>query len=401
MRDACLQTEDFPKGAGWAFKGGRYGITMQNLFSDSHQWRSEKAVRTLKKSDYIYKELPITYRSWKDSKDTPPTMYIDFLVSSCEEDMKSIELIREFGGYILADSYPLHKMLIIEGVPGSGKSILAKILQMCLGSQYYAAVSIKGLVNRFGLGELMGKKLAVMSEAREIDFNILKAIIPILLKIIGQDYIDTEAKHKSVLTELLECKLLMMTNLTPVLPDDTGALAQRVMMIRFDRCFRDTGDEILGLDRKIIDEGLASIIRWHLVGLERLSDRKEFIESTSGIAAKKMLVEQIDPLKVFINTYFKIDNTTDSDKWVVQKDFIRYFRAYLKRIGQPTKESRLKHRASIRNVQSLFPKILKTRRTVDSMTVWLLEGLNPVTVLDMEFVEELSTLDQEDMRGGG
>lgn len=396
MRDACLATTDFEKGRGWAFKGGRYGIIMRNLFSDRHQWRSEKAVRTLKKSDNIYKELPISYREWKDFKDTPPQMYIDFLVSSCEEDISSVELLREFGGYVLADAYPLHKMLILEGVPGSGKSILAKVLQHCLGYEYQAAVSIKGLVNRFGLGTLPGKKLLVMSEAREIDFNTLTAIIPVLLKIVGQDFIDTEAKHKSSMTELLECKIIMMTNRTPVLPDDTGALAQRIIMVRFNQEFRGTPDEILDLDKKIINEGLASIIRWHLKGLERLSARKEFIEPESGLAAKKMLIEQIDPLKMFINTYFKIDTETTPENWMVQKDFNMYFRAYLRRIGQNTDKGKIKHRAAIRNITTLFPKVGKIRKARDEGYTWLLEGLNPKVVLDMEFVEELSLLDEED-----
>lgn len=393
MREACLSVEEFKKGRGWAFADGRYGIIMEDLFSDSYQWQSKKSIRTLKKTDHIYKALPITYKQWNDSENIPPQLYVDFLVSSCEEDISSVELIREFGGYILADSYYLHKLLIIEGIPGSGKSILAKVLQSCLGSPYHVAISISRIVSKFGLGDLPGKKLAVMSEARSIEFSLLRALTPVLLKIVGQDFIDTEAKFKATISELLECKILMLTNQAPVLPDDTGALAQRLILIRLNKCFRGTEEEILGLDKKIIEEGLASIIRWHLIGLEQLSKRKEFIESESGITAKEMLVEQIDPLKTFVNLYFKIDFNTDPQNWISQKDFNRYFRAYLKRIGQPTEEGKIKFRASIRNIQTLFPKVSKTRRRVDAGYKWRLKGLNPIVVLDIEFVEELDMLE--------
>lgn len=391
-REACLSMSEFPKGAGWAFRGGRYGMIMTDIFSDSHQWRSDTAVKTLKKDDYIHKELPITYTEWTESKGIAPKRYIDFLISSSEEDLETVELIREYGGYILADSYYLHKMLILEGVPGGGKSILSKIFQSCIGSAYHSAVSLKGLAGDFGLGTLPGVKLAVMSEARTIDFAVLKAIVPILLKITGQDYVDSTRKGVDAHTELLECKILMLTNRTPVLPDDTGALAQRIMMIKFNKTFRGTSEDVLGLDRLIIKEGLASIIRWHLRGLERLSKRKHFNEPEIGLQAKKNLEAQIDPLRTFIKKYFQLSLEEIAGKYIPQKDFTLYFRAYCKRLGQPTKDTIIQKRASIRSIKTLFPKIyIKRFRTTDSVVPRII-GLLPVINLALEFADELYDL---------
>jgi len=389
-REACLSMADFPKGQGWAFNEGSYGIIMSDIFSDSPQWQSKDSVRTLRKEDYIYKELPVTYKEWTNAE--TPDKYIDFLIGSCEEDLETVELIREYGGYILADSYYIHKMLIIEGVPGSGKSILAKVLQACVGSQYHSAVSISGLANRFGLGTLPGKKLAVMSEARGVDFNTLKALVPILLKIVGQDYVDTEAKGVDIVTELLECKIMMMTNKTPVLPDDTGALAQRLMMIKFNKGFRGTPEEVLGLDRQIIQTGLAGIIKWHLTGLERLSERGVFIEPERGRKAKEALIEQIDPLKNYITKYFTIDFNSTQTEWMRQREFILYFRAYCLRIGQPTTEKSIQKRASIRSVRTLFPNVYVKRIRREDKTVAALAGMIPKIQLGLEFADEIYDL---------
>lgn len=394
LRETCLSMADFRKGRGWAFRGGKYGIDMEGLFGD-FSWEVNKAVKTLNKKDHICKELPITYDQWIATGSNLPIEYIDFLVASCEEDMESVELLREYGGYILADSYYLHKMLILEGVPGSGKSILAKILQAAVGQQYCSAISIAGMTTQFGLGELPGKKLAVMSEARSVDMKSLRALVPVLLKIIGQDYIDTEAKHKNAMTELLECKILMMTNRTPVIPDDTGALSQRLMMARFNRGFRDTKDEILGLDRIILDRGLAGIIKWHLIGLGNLSDRKHFIEPMKGVVAKQSLLEQIDPLKTFIEDFCYIDLDSGLDMWVGQTDFIRFFRAFLRRIGQYTENDfdRVRKRASIRNIRSLYPKVSKRKITRERTQVWVLQYLVMKINLEEEFDMELQEIE--------
>lgn len=390
-REACLSMSDFPKGKGWAFRGGKQGVIMTDIFSDSHQWQSEKAVRTLRKNDYIYKELPITYTEWKNSN-ALPEKYIDFLISSSEEDLETVELIKEYGGYILADSYFLHKMLIVEGVPGGGKSILSKILQACVGSAYHSAVSLGGLAGNFGLGTLPGVKLAVMSEARTVDFATLKAVIPILLKITGQDYVDSVRKGVDAHTELLECKLLLMTNRTPVLPDDTGALIQRLMLIRFNKTFRGTSDDILGLDRVILKTELASIIRWHLQGLEALSKRKYFEEPETGIKVRKMLETQIDPLKTFIKKYFIIDTNKIDTEYITQHEFILYFRAYCKQIGQPTKSTTAQKRGSVRSIKVIFPNVFAKRFRREDRLDTRLVGLTPKINLAFEFADEIDEL---------
>ncbi len=398
LRETCLSMSEFKKGSGWAFRYGKYGLAMDGLFGSgetSEDWTVSKSVKTLSKEDHIHKELPVSYQQWKDSNEYPEE-YVDFLTSSCEEDMESVELLREYGGYILSDSYYLHKMLIVEGVPGCGKSVLAKIYQEMIGHQYSAAVSIMGIGGRFGLGSLPGKKLAVMSEARTADLSALRALVPILLKIVGQDYIDTEDKNVKAQTELLECKILMLANRTPVLPDDTGALSQRILMMRMDKCFRGTDQEILGLDTKILKRGVAGILKWHLTGLENLSKRKEFIEPERGIRAKRRLTEQIDPLKSFIDSFFDIDIDLPVTGCIIQSDFIRYFRAYLRRIGQNTDEdsyTRTQKRASIRNIVSLYPKVEKKRAWTADKRTWFLQGLVAVDDMEMEFVEELSAME--------
>ena len=350
------QYDKFRPGKGWAFKGGKVGIVMDGLFKQP--WRVTDNIKTLSKEHRIYRELPITYEQWKNTNGLPPQFY-DFMLSSMEEDYEKVDVMQEFIGYVFADSYYLHNFMILEGVPGSGKSILIKIIRAALGSKFFTAISLNRMGGQFGLGELPGKKLAVMSEAREINFNQLRSAVPVILKMVGNDPIDIEAKHKMGTTEMLDAKLMIVTNRTPVMPDDTGALTQRMIMIRLHKSFRGTKDEILGLDEMILAAEIPAIIKWALVGLERLSDRKRFELSKRLMSESVYYREQLDPLKTFIEEYFRFEENEDmyKGKWIRGADFTRYFKEYLFRIGQNIALSKVQKRATAPILKNLDKRL--------------------------------------------
>ena len=392
-RAACESRKEFIPGKGWAFKGGKYGMSMDGLFRGT-KWTPDGAIKTLGKTDRIWKELPVTYRDWKKTRRISPERFIDFLLTSTEEDIEVVELLREYGGYVFADSKALHKFLILEGVPGSGKSIFANILGGVIGRDYRAATSINRLSTQFGLGELPGKKLALLSEARAIDFKALKAAVPIFLKVTGNDPVDIEAKYRQNVTEYLDAKLLIITNMMPVLPDDTGALSQRLMICKFNKCFRGTDEEKLGLDNDILRYEKPMVIRWFLEGLARLQHRGHFLIPESSRDVVESFEEQLDPLKSFIERFFSISGDPEKG-WISQTEFIRYFMYYLQRIGQGNakqpRESARK-RGSIRSIKAVIPGAKIHQQRVDGNRVRMIRPLLPNTDLGLEFAEEAEIL---------
>jgi len=397
LKAICESYGTFKPGSGWAFKGGKIGILTTDIFKK--EWTLESGTKTLKREYHICKELPITYDSWKNSNGSPPK-FNDFLVSSCEEDYHKVELIQEYVGYIFSDSYYLHNFLILEGVPGSGKSILLKIIRSCLGPSYYAAASLGRVGGAFGIGELPGKMLAVISEARELDFNLLRAAVPIILKITGNDPVDVEAKYKSALTEVLSCKLMIVTNRTPVIPDDTGALVQRMIMIKLHKSFRGTSEEILGLDDIIVDKEITQIIQWAFRGLERLAKRKQFEISDSIIKESGFYIDRLNPLKAFIADYFTMEEDSNANKWVKSTKFTQHFREYLFRIGQIIKVEKIQKRVSAPNLLSVDGRLRRLTVRDGPDTYAVIEPLIPNKDLDIEFASERSELmpEQEQRR---
>ena len=381
----------FKPGKGWAFKGGKVGIIMTDLFKK--KWKTDDNIKTLKKEYRIYRELPVTYEQWKSNNGMPPK-FNDFLLSSTEEDYEKIDLIQEFMGYIFADSYYLHNFMVLEGVPGSGKSILIKIIRASISSRFFTAISLGRMGGQFGLGELPGKKLAVMSEAREINFNQLRAAVPVILKMVGNDPIDIEAKHKMGTTELLDAKLMIVTNRTPVMPDDTGALTQRMIMLRLHKSFRGTDEEILGLDEEILGEEIPSIVRWSLKGLERLAKRKQFKVAQSIMNESVYYREQLDPLKTFIEQYFTFEQNEDAveGKWIRGSEFTEHFREYLFRIGQNMPITKVQKRASVPVLRNLDKRLTRLKIRDGPDTYAVIYPLVPKMDLEEEYRAERSEL---------
>jgi P4 family phage/plasmid primase-like protien len=387
----CEGFRRFRPGKGWAFKGGKIGILMNDLFKED--WKIESNIKTLKREHKISKELPVTYDQWKQSS-SMPNDFNDFLVSSCEEDYEKVSLFQEFMGYIFADSYYLHNFMVLEGVPGSGKSILIKIIRAALGPRFFTAISLNRMGTQFGLGELPEKKLAVMSEAREINFNQLRAAVPVILKMVGNDPMDIEAKHKMSTTEVLDCKLMVVTNRTPVMPDDTGALTQRMIMVRLHKSFRGTDEEILGLDESIMANEIPAIIKWSLKGLEDLVTRKRFHIPKSVLDESIYYREQLDPLKIFIEEFFRFEKGGPTTEWIPSTKFIDHFHEYLFRIGQVFERSKIVRRASIPVLRSLDKRISRTQVRNGSHTYAAIEPLVPNRDLELEFISERSEIAQ-------
>ena len=403
MRKACLVSAPFPKGKGWAFKGGKTGIIMRDLFSRKTNWRIKNNVRTLLKNDYIFKELPITYKQWVNSQNVMPDKYLDFLESSCQEDLEMVELVREFGGYVLGDSYFIHKMLVIEGVPGSGKSILGKIMQALVGRAYNSAVSINGITDKFGLGTLSGKQLALMSEARSVTFDTANNLTQILLKVIGNEDIDTVKKGVDGITERLDCKMLLLTNSMPKLPDDSGALLQRMLLLHFTKQFRNTDEEVLGLDEKIIRSDLPAMIRWHLKGLERLSKRKVFIEPASSMSIRRKTEVQFKPLQRFVQDYFEVipqqsyskkGSKYFMDTFLSSKEFTMYFFAYCIQLGVSYDLNSIRKKCTITKIRSFYPDVRKKMVRSGSNVSMRILGLEAKTDLAMEFIDEIEGMEE-------
>ena len=106
--------------------------------------------------------VPFTYQTGA----AKPTEWLDFLASVWQEDPDSVALLQEYVGYVLSRRTDMQKMLLLIGPTRSGKGTITPMLTELIGRGHVAGPTLASMGTNFGLSPLIGKPLAIISDAR-------------------------------------------------------------------------------------------------------------------------------------------------------------------------------------------------------------------------------------------
>jgi putative DNA primase/helicase len=201
-----------------------------------------------------------------------PERWLAFLQELCGDDQEAVELLQEFFGYVLTMDTSQQKALLIVGPKRSGKGTIARVLRKLVGCDNVCGPTVTGLAGSFGLQPLIGKPLAIVSDARFHGLGV-PIVVERLLNIIGEDAITIDRKHVSSVTMKLPTRFVFLTNELPQFTDAAAALPSRFMILYLDRSFY--GKEDNQLTDKLLAE-LPGILHWALDGWQRLRERGRF-----------------------------------------------------------------------------------------------------------------------------
>lgn len=95
-----------------------------------------------------------------------PSDWLAFLSSVWDTDTQAIETLQEAFGYWLTTDTSQQKIFLLVGPKRSGKGTIARVLGGLLGKGNIAAPTLGSLGSNFGLAPLIGKPLAIISDAR-------------------------------------------------------------------------------------------------------------------------------------------------------------------------------------------------------------------------------------------
>ncbi|MGW3313354.1 DNA primase family protein [Streptomyces sp. NPDC001073] len=219
-----------------------------------------------------------------------------FLAQVWPDDADAIAALQEWFGYVLSGRTDQQKILLIVGPSRSGKGTIARVLKTLVGKENLAGPTLAGLGTNFGLSTLVGKPLAVISDAR-LSGNDSSQVVERLLTISGEDTIDVDRKYREVWTGKLPTRLMMLSNELPHFGDSSGVIAKRFVLLSMRVSWLGKEDPTLS-DRLIAE--MPGILNWALDGLVRLQRTGRITQPQSSREAVTTMQDTASPTSAFV-----------------------------------------------------------------------------------------------------
>ena len=226
----------------------------------------------------------------------PPARWQEFLDQVLPDDPESVRLLQTWFGYVLTGNTSIQKMLMLVGARRSGKGTVARVLTRLVGPGNVCGPTTSSLAGQFGLQPLIGKGLAIVSDAR-FSGDHMPIVVERLLCISGEDALTVDRKFLGSVTLKLPTRFMFLTNELPKLSESSGALAGRFLILRFTQSFYGREDPFL--TDKLLEER-PGILKWAIKGWHQLRADGRFIEPTSSRAAVEELEDLLSPVGAFV-----------------------------------------------------------------------------------------------------
>ncbi|HTQ38065.1 MAG TPA: phage/plasmid primase, P4 family, partial [Pirellulales bacterium] len=226
-----------------------------------------------------------------------PKEWLSFLHSLWGDDIHSIEVLQEWLGYLLTQDTRYQKILLLLGPKRSGKGTIARVLRELVGRANVAGPTLASFSQNFGLWPLLGKSVAIISDARLSHKSDQAIIAERLLSVSGEDAVTVDRKFLEPVTCKLSTRLIILTNELPRLSDSSGALAGRFIVLRLTESF--FGREDTDLTQKLLVE-LPGILLWAIEGWRRLRERGRFEQPRGGEELVEDMHDLGSPIGAFV-----------------------------------------------------------------------------------------------------
>ena len=167
-----------------------------------------------------------------------------------------------------------------------------------VGRKNCAGPTLNSLSNEFGLAPLIGKPLAVISDARFAGRDA-SVVVERLLSISGEDTLTVNRKYRDQWTGKLPSRLHVLSNELPKLGDASTAIVGRIILLLLSKSWLGRENHEL---ESILQQELSGILNWALEGLHRLTavNGNKFTRLASGEETITAMRDLASPVAAFV-----------------------------------------------------------------------------------------------------
>jgi putative DNA primase/helicase len=217
-----------------------------------------------------------------------------------------IDVLQEWLGYLLLPDTSQHKIALLVGPKRGGKGTIGRVLTRLVGPNNVCNPTLASLGDPFGLQPLLGKTVALVSDARLSGRADLASVAERLLSISGEDAQTVNRKHLSQVTGRLPVRFTIMSNELPRLTDMSGALAGRLLVLRMTESWY--GKEDTKLTGRLLRE-LPGILLWAMRGWVRLRERGYFVQPRGAAGLVEQMEDLASPVAAFVRDHCDVGVT--------------------------------------------------------------------------------------------
>jgi putative DNA primase/helicase len=232
-----------------------------------------------------------------------PRDWREFLKALWPKDPQSRKALAQWFGYVVSGRLDLQKILLLIGPTRAGKGLIARILGALIGPKNVAAPTLSSLGGDFGLAPLIGKPLAVISDAR-LSGRHGSIVMERLLSISGEDFLTVNIKYREQWTGKLPSRVFLISNELPEFGDASGAIANRFIVLLLSKSW--LGKEDIELEMRIRAR-LSGVLNYALMGLAQLERKGRFMQPQSSTEAIIALLDLVSPVRAFVRDCCELD----------------------------------------------------------------------------------------------
>lgn len=258
------------------FKNGMYDPITQTMYPHKPEY-------------FSINQIPYEYR--EDVTYTGST--VERFLKGIFPDDQDREMFLAYSGYCMTRDTHLQKFLVLQGVPGSGKSTAINLLIEAVGKDNISCITLQDLNERFTPTELLGKLLNACADLPKTALEQVDA----LKRITGEDQIKGEYKGGEVFRFSSYAKLIFSANEMPVsLDEKSDAFFRRILLIDVAR----KGEYIDGLKRKLKAE-IPEFIKACMDALSKLYQEHREIDSPNSKRLVHEYHRETDSVQSFLD----------------------------------------------------------------------------------------------------